>query len=174
MKRKVLVVIDMQNDFLTGALGTAEAQAITEAVREKVSAFDGEVIFTMDTHTQDYLSTQEGRNLPVEHCIKGSWGWQLDGELALFCKEHGCRVYEKPTFGSTALVHDLVLRSEEIESIEFIGVCTDICVVSTARRVKAALSEMPLYVDPALCAGVTPERHKAALETMASCQIGML
>lgn len=168
---RILVVVDMQNDFITGALGTGEAQGIVEAVRRKVASFDGEVIFTLDTHTEDYLSSQEGRMLPVVHCVKDTWGWKLDEGLEDFASAHGCLRFEKPTFGSIALAHHLAARKEEIESVELVGLCTDICVVSNALILKAVLSETPIIVDSSCCAGVTRERHQAALETMASCQV---
>ncbi|MDO4285648.1 MAG: isochorismatase family cysteine hydrolase [Eubacteriales bacterium] len=173
MKKKFLIVVDMQKDFVTGSLGTREAQAIVPAVVRKVQEFDGSVLFTKDTHEENYLASQEGRLLPVPHCIRGTDGWQLLPELDAFCAEHGCRVYEKPTFGCTALAHDLcaVNAAEGIESIELIGLCTDICVVSNALLLKAAMPEVPILVDESCLAGVTPEKHDAALETMRSCQI---
>lgn len=173
MARRYLIVIDMQNDFVTGALGTAEAQGIAPAVVEAARTFDGEVLFTLDTHGEDYPETQEGRNLPVPHCIKGSEGWQLIPELPDVQRERDARVFEKPTFGSTELVHYLTHANaaEPIESIELIGVCTDICVVSNALLIKAALPEVPVSVDARLCAGVTPDAHEAALATMRSCQV---
>lgn len=175
MSSRYLIVIDMQNDFVDGALGTPEAQAIAPALVEAASSFDGEIIFTLDTHGENYLDTQEGKHLPVPHCIKGTQGWELIPALAELQRERQARVFEKPTFGSTELVHYLVACNDEepIESIELVGVCTDICVVSNALLIKAALPEVAVKVDPALCAGVTPEAHEAALATMASCQIEM-
>lgn len=174
--KKVLIVIDMQNDFIDGALGTAEAVAIVDNVVEKVKAYiadpEGEVYATRDTHPEEYLSTQEGKNLPVEHCIKGSEGWQIRPEIeALLEEDH---IFDKPTFGSTELAAAMkTLYEENIGevSFEFVGLCTDICVVSNALLLKAVLPEAPISVDPACCAGVTPEKHEAALETMRSCQI---
>ena len=162
----------MQNDFIDGALGTAEALAIVENVKAKIREYDARDIFvTMDTHAPDYLSTQEGRNLPVEHCIKGTEGWQIRSDIAELLKD--AHVYEKPTFGSTALAKDIteIASAEDIE-IELIGLCTDICVVSNALLLKATMPEVPISVDPACCAGVTPESHEAALLTMQMCQVG--
>lgn len=170
---KVLVVVDMQNDFITGSLGTKEAQAIVGNVVEKIRtrrAEGDDILVTMDTHGSDYLNTQEGRNLPVEHCIKDSWGWQLADEIA--AETEGCPRFEKDTFGGRELIRKLAEMMPE--SIEFVGLCTDICVVSNALGVKAWLPEVPLSVDSKCCAGVTPESHQAALQTMASCQIRVL
>ena len=168
--KKYLIVIDMQKDFVDGALGTKEAEAIVSAILDKVNSFDGEVIFTKDTHFEDYLTTSEGAMLPVEHCIKGTEGWQLLPLLEKYCTENNCKVYEKLTFGSVELAQDM-LAEQTIESIELIGLCTDICVVSNALILKAFLPEVTIKVDSACCAGVTPEKHAAALETMRSCQI---
>lgn len=171
--RKILIVVDMQNDFIDGALGTPEALAIVENVKEKIHGYAKQDIFvTMDTHTPNYLNTQEGRNLPVEHCIKGTEGWQIRSDIAELLD--GAAVYEKPTFGSTRLARDIaqIAADEEIE-IELIGLCTDICVVSNALLLKAMMPEVPVTVDPACCAGVTPESHEAALKTMQMCQVGI-
>lgn len=170
---KVLVVVDMQNDFITGSLGTKEAQAIVPAAAEKIRQrrADGyEIIVTMDTHGTNYLDTQEGKKLPVEHCIRESEGWKLQEDIAAAAGKS--RIYEKNTFGSKELARDLGEMNPE--SIEFIGLCTDICVVSNALGVKAWLPETPIYVDSKCCAGVTPQSHQAALDTMASCQIEIL
>ena len=169
--RKILVVVDMQNDFIDGSLGTPEAVAIVENVKAKIREYDPADIFvTMDTHGPEYLTTQEGRNLPVEHCIKGSIGWLVRKDIAELLD--GAKVYEKPTFGSTALAKDIagIAAGEEIE-IEVIGLCTDIWVVSNALLLKASMPEVTISVDPACCAGVTPESHQAALKTMQMCQI---
>jgi len=173
MGKKYLIVVDMQKDFVNGALGTKEAEAIVPAVLAKVQNFDGQVIFTKDTHFEDYLSTSEGKMLPVEHCIKGMEGWMLLGELEEYCKEHKSTVYEKITFGCKELAQDMYAKqdTEEIESIELVGLCTDICVVSNALLLKAFLPQVQISVDASCCAGVTPMKHQAALETMASCQI---
>ena len=174
MENKYLIVVDMQKDFVTGALGSAEARAIVPAVVEKLDSFDGTILFTKDTHHADYLTTQEGKNLPVEHCIEGSGGWELIPELQRFAdaRGNGCD-YKKEAFGSVELAEALRAENEKkpISSIELIGVCTDICVVSNALLIKAYLPEVPVLVNAACCAGVTPEKHEAALETMRSCQI---
>ena len=167
--KKYLLVIDMQKDFVDGSLGTAEAQAIVPAVAEKIRGFEGEVIFTQDTHVENYMETQEGKFLPVLHCIKGTPGHEVIPELQEFLAD--AKVFLKGTFGSVDLAAYLSKRAEEIESIELIGLCTDICVVSNALLLKAAMPEKPLFVDASCCAGVTPEKHAAALETMRSCQI---
>ena len=167
--KKLLVVIDMQNDFIDGSLGTPEAKAIVDAVKRKIRAYPPEAVFaTMDTHGPDYLSTQEGRNLPVEHCIRGTDGWRIRPEIAELLTE--ATVFEKPTFGSTRLAEALRAMGDA-EEIELVGLCTDICVVSNALLLKAAMPEVKIAVDAACCAGVTPEKHRAALETMRSCQI---
>lgn len=172
---RYLIVVDMQRDFVTGVLGTREAQQILPAVVERVRCFDGQVIFTRDTHGSDYLDTQEGKYLPVPHCIWGSEGWQLMEELEEIRIERDLPVYDKVTFGCPELARDLVRANDQepIESIELIGVCTDICVVSNALTIKAHLPQVPMYVDPSCCAGVTPQAHEAALTTMRSCQIQM-
>jgi len=170
---KFLIVVDMQNDFIDGALGTKEAVAILPAVKSKIENFEGKVIFTRDTHEADYLSTQEGKNLPVEHCIKDTEGWQINAELEALRKEDAI---DKPTFGSVALGQYLKAYDtyeEKIESITLIGICTDICVISNAMLIKAFLPETPVTVDAACCAGVTPESHENALDAMAVCQINI-
>ena len=172
--RKLLIVIDMQNDFIDAALGTAEAVAIVDAVKEKIRSYPaGDVIATMDTHGENYMETQEGQNLPVPHCIRGTEGWEIRPDIRELLTE--ARIYEKPTFGSLEMAKDLqeLSRTEEIE-LEMIGLCTDICVVSNALLLKAAMPEVKITVDAACCAGVTPEKHQAALETMRSCQIHIL
>ena len=170
--KKILVVVDMQNDFIDGALGTAEAVAIVPKVAEKIKNFDGTVLYTRDTHEENYMETQEGRNLPVPHCIRDTEGWQIRTEL----QQAGAEVVDKPTFGSRALAEKLVEmnREEAIESITLIGLCTDICVISNAFVIKAFLPEMPIIVDAACCAGVTPESHERALEAMKVCQIAVV
>lgn len=169
---KILVVVDMQNDFIDGALGTAEAVAIVPKVAEKIKNFDGTVIYTRDTHEENYMETQEGKNLPVPHCIRGTEGWQVRTEL----QKEGSVVVDKPTFGSKTLAEKLAeMNAEEtIESITLIGLCTDICVVSNAFVIKAFLPETPIIVDAACCAGVTPQSHERALEAMKVCQIQVM
>ena len=168
--RDYLIVVDMQNDFIDGALGTAEAQAIVENVAEKIKGFDGKVIFTRDTHGEDYMETQEGANLPVPHCIKGTAGWEIRAELEALRKEPAV---DKPTFGSVTLAHMLSRENtvEPVRSVTLIGLCTDICVISNAMIIKASMPEVPVIVDAACCAGVTPQSHKNALEAMKMCQI---
>lgn len=169
--RNILIVVDMQNDFVDGALGTREAAAIVPAVVKKIKEYKTEDIFvTRDTHQKDYLSTQEGRKLPVEHCITGTHGWELEPKVAEAAD--GAKIVNKPTFGSMELM-EMIKRISEKEdiSIELVGLCTDICVVSNALLLKAAMPEVEISVDPSCCAGVTPEKHEAALETMRSCQI---
>ena len=170
--QKILVVVDMQNDFIDGALGTSEAQAIVPLVKEKIEKFDGKVIFTRDTHFDNYMQTQEGKNLPVPHCIKDTEGWEIRAELEALRERPAI---DKPTFGSVALGELLAEenREEPIESITFVGLCTDICVISNAMIAKAFLPEVPLIVDAACCAGVTPESHHNALEAMKACQIAI-
>ena len=172
--KKILVVVDMQNDFIDGALGTAEAVAIVENVKARIREYDpADVFVTMDTHAPNYLETQEGRNLPVEHCIKGTEGWQIRSDIAALLPDW--HIYEKPTFGSVALAKDIaeIAAKEDIE-IEVLGLCTDICVVSNALMLKAYMPEVQISIDPSCCAGVTPESHEAALKTMQMCQIKVL
>ena len=169
--RKILIVIDMQNDFIDMALGTKEAVGIVDAVKEKIRSYPAaDVIATMDTHGTDYMQTQEGKYLPVPHCIKGTDGWQIRADIAGLLQM--AKIYEKPTFGSVALAEDLKMLSatEDIE-LELVGLCTDICVVSNAILLKAYMPEVTITVDASCCAGVTQEKHRSALETMRSCQI---
>ena len=169
----ILIVVDMQNDFIDGALGTKEAVAIVPNAREKIQQFNGTVLFTRDTHGPNYLQTQEGRNLPVEHCIKGTDGWQICLELDALRKTEPI---DKVTFGSAELGFKLAeMNAEEpIGSITLIGLCTDICVISNAMIVKAFLPEVPVRVDASCCAGVTPESHENALAAMKCCQIEII
>ena len=168
--QKILLVIDMQNDFIDGALGTPEAVAIVDKVEEKIKSFPGRVIFTRDTHEENYMETQEGGNLPVPHCIRDSQGWQIREELEKLRTEPAV---DTPTFGSRALGELLLQldKEEKIESITLVGLCTDICVISNALLAKAFLPEVPITVDASCCAGVTPESHKTALSAMKMCQI---
>lgn len=165
--KKTLIVIDMQKDFVDGVLGTAEAVAIVENVKAKINEYrqnGGEIIFTRDTHQADYLSTNEGKHLPVEHCIEGSEGWQILKEL-----EVPEAIYiNKPTFGY------LDWSDYKLEEVELVGVCTDICVVSNALIIKATFPESKVIVDASCCAGVTPESHLAALTTMKMCQVEVI
>lgn len=170
MKDKLLVVIDMQNDFIDGALGTAEAAEIVPDVCEKIMEFDGEVVFTKDTHTELYPETQEGIKLPVPHCIKNTHGWELNDEIKELARN--CRIFEKPTFGSIELAN--YIADGDYKYVELVGVCTDICVISNAILIKSFVPETPVIVDSFCCAGTNPESHSKALDTMRSCQIEIL
>ena len=173
--KKILIVVDMQKDFVDGALGSAEAVAIVDNVVKKIESFDGDVIVTYDTHEENYMETQEGKNLPVPHCIKGSDGWQLDTRVQAALDKRTYAVIEKPTFGSTALPEYIKANYDPSEiSIELIGLCTDICVVSNALLLKANFLETPISVNASCCAGVTPDTHNAALTTMKMCQVKVI
>ena len=169
--RKVLVVIDMQNDFIDGALGTKEAQAMLPRLEAKLAREDALLVFTKDTHGADYLETQEGKNLPVPHCIKPEKGWEIAPSLKPFV-EKAAAVVEKPTFGSLELPK--VIAGLEPEAIELVGLCTDICVISNALLVKAFYPESTITVDAAACAGATLEGHKTALLAMKACHIDII
>ena len=167
--KKAIVVVDMQNDFVDGALGTPEAQEMLPrlaAKLEKEQAAGTALIFTMDTHGMDYLTTQEGQKLPVEHCIRGTAGWEIAPALQPFVRE-AAAVIEKPTFGATELP-DLL---RDYDEIELVGLCTDICVISNALLLKAFYPEKPISVDASCCAGVTVESHEDALRAMKMCQV---
>ena len=173
---KTLIVVDMQNDFITGSLGTAEAVDIVPRVSKKIEAWDGDIFVTQDTHGADYLQTQEGRNLPVVHCVEGTEGWAVEEHVraALDQKEPGKVNYiTKPAFGSHALAETLSQKQKElhVEEIQLVGLCTDICVISNAMLLKAFMPETHITVDSACCAGVTPESHRNALAAMKMCQI---
>lgn len=169
---KALIVVDMQNDFISGSLGTKEAQAIVSNVAKRIQTaqMNGEtVFFTRDTHSEDYMNTQEGRNLPVPHCICGTDGWQIDARL----DTGDSTIIDKPVFGSLELAEQIA-RVPELESVELIGLCTDICVISNAMILKARLPETPVFVRADCCAGVTLESHENALNAMKMCQIAIL
>lgn len=170
---KVLAVIDVQNDFVTGSLGSELAQAAMDALIAKVKAFDGEIVVTHDTHDDDYLNSSEGKNLPVKHCIIGTDGWQLDPRLQEALKDKKAVNFNKPTFGSTAMCAYLKSKFEAgtLDEVEFIGFCTDICVISNVLLLKAMCPELAISADSSCCAGVTAAKHEAALEVMRSCQI---
>lgn len=170
-----LIVVDMQKDFVDGALGSAEACAIIPAVVQKIRNFEGEIFATLDTHFENYLDTAEGKKLSVPHCIRGTDGWRLDRQVAAALDEKDYTPVEKYTFGSVKLP-ELIRKvaGGEAFRVELIGLCTDICVVSNALLLKAYFPEMSIAVSAACCAGVTPEKHEAALETMRSCQIDIL
>lgn len=177
---KVLVVIDMQKDFVNGSLGSEEAVSIVQNVVEKIDGFNGSIAVTHDTHKENYMDTQEGRNLPVMHCIDGTDGWRLDDTIfdaidKKFRDGNHVEVFMKPTFGSTELADWLVNKNkmEAIEEIVLIGLCTDICVISNALLIKAFLPEVKITVDAACCAGVAPESHNNALSAMKMCQINI-
>ena len=187
---KVLVVVDMQNDFIDGALGTPEAQAIVPKVKQKLidnNGTDTLVLLTKDSHTDDYMNTQEGKNLPVPHCIYMTKGWSLHKEISEMVDDF-CKFYlysdkniiksriEKNTFGSVELgkIIAKLYKKKEINSVELVGLCTDICVISNALLIKAFCPEIPITVDASCCAGVTPESHKNALNAMKMCQINII
>jgi nicotinamidase-related amidase len=162
--KKTLIVIDMQNDFIDGSLGTKEAVAIVENVKKKIAEYSqagDEIIFTRDTHQKNYLETNEGKHLPVEHCIEGTQGWQIAEGLEV----PGAIYINKPSFGY------MDWRKYNLEEVELVGLCTDICVVSNALIIKATYPEINVSVDSDCCAGVTPESHQAALTTMKMCQV---
>lgn len=167
---KILIVVDMQNDFINGALGTKEAVAIVPHVKEVIEQFEGKVFFTRDTHFDNYLETQEGKNLPVVHCIQWTEGWQIHPELEKLRKTEAI---DKLTFGSKDLV-EVLKGVENIEEITFVGLCTDICVISNVMVVKAFYPEIPLIVDAKGCAGVTVQSHLNALEAMKMCQVKVI
>ena len=167
---KILVVVDMQNDFIDGALGTPEAQAIVPYVKAAIEQFDGKVLFTRDTHFEDYMQTAEGKNLPGPHCIKDSNGWQIRAELDALRRTDPI---DKITFGAKELI-DVLTSEKDVESVTFMGLCTDICVISNVMLVKAFYPELPLFVDAKGCAGVTPESHLNALDAMKMCQVEIL
>ena len=170
--KQFLIVVDMQNDFVDGSLGTKEAQGIVDNVANKIKNFPGEIIATFDTHFKNYNKTLEGKNLPVVHCVKDTKGWQLNEKVASALNQKGFTAVEKLTFGSVDLPHILIEKAKNVDfSIELIGLCTDICVVSNALLLKANFYEKQITVDSSCCAGVTPQTHSAALETMKMCQI---
>lgn len=173
MSNDYLIVVDAQNDFVTGSLGSEQAQEAMVHAVECVKEHNGPVIFTMDTHHQDYLDTQEGQILPVVHCIEGEDGWRLIPQMEALQEELDAPIFEKLTFASVQLAEYLKQKNAEepIDSIQLIGLCTDICVVSNALTIKGFLPDVPISVSEQCCAGVTPESHDAALQTMRSCQI---
>ena len=173
--KKILIVVDMQKDFVDGSLGSDMAQAIVGAVTEKIRRHKGDIIVTFDTHSENYMETAEGKNLPVPHCIKGTDGWLLDSNVMKSLEGKVYKAIEKPTFGSTELAEYIKTNYTEGEfEIELIGLCTDICVVSNALLLKANFLETAISVDSSCCAGVTKESHDAALTTMKMCQIAVV
>ena len=177
--KKLLIVVDMQNDFIDMALGTPEAQAIVPRVIDKIVGWDGDIICTLDTHNENYLNTREGKILPIPHCIEGTEGHKINEDISAVLFDKPCEnpnsclsTLTKHTFGSTALPE--IIRGAEVDYIELVGLCTDICVVSNAMLLKANYPELDIAVDASCCAGVTPESHKAALTTMKMCQIDVI
>ncbi len=169
---KLLIVVDMQKDFINGALGTAEAQAILPTVQAKIASYKQAgypIVFTRDTHQADYLHTQEGKKLPVPHCLQDTDGWQIDADL----DTTACTIIDKPSFGSVELAQYVKTHYAHAEEIELIGLCTDICVISNAMILKAVLPETSISVDSNACAGVTPQSHGNALQAMKMCQINV-
>ena len=164
--QKYLIVVDMQNDFVYGSLGSNAAREIVDRVTKKVSEFKGRVIFTMDTHHEDYLNTQEGKNLPVKHCIENTEGWKIIEPL----RQYAVECFKKPTFGSIELAEKLS-KEKDIESIELIGVCTSICVISNAMILKAFMPDTKIKVTADCCACISEESHQAALKAMETAQI---
>ena len=165
--KKTLIVIDMQNDFIDGSLGTAEAVQIVGNVAAKIQEYKSrgdEIIFTRDTHHENYMETNEGKHLPVVHCIEGTKGWEIREEL----DTEGAKIIDKPSFGYTGW------KDFDFEEVELVGLCTDICVVSNALMIKAHFPEIKVSVDASCCAGVTPESHEAALKTMQMCQVEII
>lgn len=172
-QKKILIVVDMQKDFIDGSLGTAEAQAIVDNVRRTIEDFDGMVLYTMDTHHENYMETLEGKKLPVIHCVKGTDGWQLEPTIRKALEEKNAKCFEKPTFGSFDLAEytaGLVSDGGEWE-IVLVGLCTDICVASNGLLLRAKLPDTKITVLSDCCAGVTPQSHQAALTTMSMCQL---
>lgn len=173
--KQLLIVVDMQKDFVDGALGSGEAVAIVDNVVRKIENFPGDILVTYDTHPEEYLQTQEGKHLPVPHCIRNTDGWQLDSKVRAALADRAYHAIEKPTFGATALPEYIAEHYDPSElEICLVGLCTDICVVSNALLLKANFPETPVSVDASCCAGVTVESHKAALLTMKMCQVQIL
>lgn len=176
--KKLLIVVDMQNDFITGSLGTQEAIDIVELVLNKITKYEAngdKIIFTMDTHYDNYLDTKEGKILPIRHCIKDSDGWIISNNITDVCDICNYKVYEKVTFGSSELAKDIMNGMyDDISEIELIGLCTDICVISNALLIKSFLPEIQITVDSNCCAGVTRGSHNIALEAMKMCQINIV
>lgn len=167
--KKIFIVIDMQKDFVDGALANPDAQAIVSGIANRVKAYDGDVIATRDTHTENYMQTPEGKKLPVPHCIQNTDGWQIVDEIAVALRQKGARVLDKPTFGF--LGWDML---DEYDEAELVGTCTDICVVSNALILKAKYPHLTVKVNAPLCAGTTKENHNAALAVMACCQVEII
>ncbi len=169
--KKILVVVDMQNDFIDGALGSGEAVAIVDNVVETIKEFDGEIIFTRDTHFENYKETQEGKKLPVGHCIKDTYGWEICDKIKKLDAYEKSRKIDKVTFGSEELAK--YAEAEKPDEVYILGLCTDICVISNAMLIKAFSPETEITVIENCCAGVTPESHLTALNAMKMCQINI-
>lgn len=167
--KKVLIVIDMQNDFVSGALANPDAQAVVSGIVKRIENFDGEIIATRDTHAENYLATTEGKHLPVPHCIKGTNGWEIVNEIAEALQKKNAVILDKPTFG---YLNWQCLQ--DADEIEMVGTCTDICVVSNALIIKALHPDIPLSVRADLCAGTTKDNHQSALNVMACCQVQII
>lgn len=170
---KYLVVVDMQNDFIDGSLGSPEAQAVLPKVVEKIKNFTGTVVYTRDTHEENYLETLEGKNLPVVHCIRETQGWQLQEEIQKLQADNRSLIFDKDTFGSIQMAGCLqgIDRMAPIDEVIVVGLCTDICVMANAILIRTAMPGTPVRVDASCCAGSTPEAHRCALNAMRSCQI---
>ena len=171
----ILIVVDMQNDFINGTLGTKEAKSIIESVSKKIEAFEGQVIFTQDTHLEDYLDSEEGKHLPIVHCQKGTKGWRINSKIKKSAKGKATKTILKDTFGAKKLIPLLnkIHSKTPINYFELVGLCTDICVISNALLIKAYFPNIPISVDGSCCAGITPESHQNALEAMKMCQINI-
>ena len=184
-KLKVLVVIDVQNDFVSGSLGTEEAKAIVPRINDMINSDEYEIkVFTLDTHDSSYLDTLEGENLPIKHCIKGTWGWEPAFDLS---DVKNNQLIEKNQFGTLTDIQNTIMdkmteydntrmwpNKFNVESITIVGLCTDICVISNALILKSDFTDIPIICDASACAGSTPEKHRAALEVMRSCQIQVI
>ena len=173
-KTKLLLVIDMQNDFINGSLGTKEAGAIIDKVAAKIDTWKGSIIATQDTHyAESYLHSREGKYLPVEHCIQDSFGWQINSKIKKVLDKKYASIISKNYFASTFVIPELI-KKLNVNHIEIIGLCTDVCVISNALYLKSIFPELDIAVDSNCCAGVTPETHNAALQVMKMCQIDIL
>lgn len=171
---KLLVIVDMQNDFISGALGSSDAVGIVPCVEKKIVHWDGDIVCTLDTHHEDYLDTNEGKRLPVVHCVKDSDGWQINDRICVSIKasKKPVKVFTKETFGSIELSE--YIQKQNYDYIEFVGLCTDICVISNVMLTKALLPESTIVVDAECCAGVTKDRHNNALSAMKMCHIDII
>lgn len=175
MSDKILVVIDVQNDFVTGSLGSLAAVAVIDNICAKIEKFEGKVLVTQDTHKDDYLNTQEGKNLPVIHCLQDTWGHDFEGSVGAVIGRKDSYVMRKSSFGARHLLHAILsMGTSELKEVIFIGLVTDICVISNVLILKSDLPELTITVDASCCAGTTPENHAAALQVMRSCQVNVI